>query len=632
MNSENCWWSSKLSARKLLTMIDQNQIDRTIVALLRMPGFFLIDNYFNCFNLNWSSRHRDWSLILSHFALLNGFLLLLLPLKYLKRYYVHLVCWLALINLSKTLFNLDHLADMIPTDISQSNETKEIISMWLNFNFDDQRQNIIIFLFHFAFNMITLFLLQASNKIIKISLIAYSIMAPVCLVKSLSFNLVQALDTLAYIIFSISVVNYFLRHTSGLLQDLKILGQNIIITGQNEGLTFLCLKTFQQIFVPLHFLLFWILTFISKVYLQFLNQSSSSQQHENEWTYVLLNVTSSIFVSPVSLLSTSIAVTYLSCFILTTIKMYLWGNGLNTSQYQNGNREHKGWEEGMTTLLLTSITAFTDMNENTRIAVIVIISFVVLSSLLQSILEISEPAILSLNSFHHTNRIHHMKVLLLCSFLFYFPLYVTHVYAQIFPVNFWIAVMFSTSLLISARVLDLVIIHCLFWWDSSRFEPWEYLDEVIYYARSFTKVIEFLISISVVVVGVWEAINLGFNPLNGVILMMHCYFNVWQRINHGLQGYIRRRQANKIVNSLKIFKIEQMDGREDELCSICYSEMQPNMAANSLVIITNCKHLFHRQCIKKWLTVQNRCPLCTSTIFASDTNDDDGSIETTKNN
>ncbi|UXI18484.1 Tubulin-specific chaperone cofactor E-like protein [Sarcoptes scabiei] len=376
----------------------------------------------------------------------------------------------------------------------------------------------------------------------------------------------------------------------------------------NEEFAILGLRLIGHVFVPGHFLLFWALTFMEKLY----TKSSDVNDEEQGNIYFLLKIFSSIFISPISLLSTSITVAYVSCFILTIIRLYLWGcqnanNNLVTSN-QN-NRRNNGWEEGVTTLFLTSLTALTSMNENAKIAILLIISFVIISSLLQSILEISEPAILSLNFNHNINYLHHIKILLLCIFLFIFPIYVTYVYAQIFPINFWISIVFSTSLMISARVLDLLIVHCLFWWDSCQEKPNEFIDDIIYFSRSFTKILEFLISVSLVVVGIWEAWNNQSNIINVTILAMHCYFNIWRRI---LQC-MRIIEANKIAGKLKKATVEEID-KNDDRCSICYMEMQ---STNQHISITDCNHLFHRSCIKKWLAIQNKCPLCASEIIGT---------------
>ena len=46
-----------------------------------------------------------------------------------------------------------------------------------------------------------------------------------------------------------------------------------------------------------------------------------------------------------------------------------------------------------------------------------------------------------------------------------------------------------------------------------------------------------------------------------------------------------------------------------DVCSICYQEMETPDA-----VITGCQHFFHKHCLKKWLVVQDNCPLCTKPI------------------
>jgi len=45
-----------------------------------------------------------------------------------------------------------------------------------------------------------------------------------------------------------------------------------------------------------------------------------------------------------------------------------------------------------------------------------------------------------------------------------------------------------------------------------------------------------------------------------------------------------------------------------DVCAICYSEME---AAKK----TRCGHFFHSNCLKRWLFVQDNCPLCTAAII-----------------
>ena len=35
-------------------------------------------------------------------------------------------------------------------------------------------------------------------------------------------------------------------------------------------------------------------------------------------------------------------------------------------------------------------------------------------------------------------------------------------------------------------------------------------------------------------------------------------------------------------------------------------------------VITDCQHFFHKHCLKKWLVVQDNCPLCTKPIVTAE--------------
>ena len=152
-------------------------LEHAVGVLLRLPGLFLIDAY---------SRHvlttRPRSLLLSHFgesvgrrrpsqptatdpislpALLNGFLLLLLPLAHLKRYYLHLVCWAIIFSslyLSQSLLHFDSTDDtqLFPTYFHSNIYILKILN----------KDVFQLFLLHLTFDAIILTLLQASHRII----------------------------------------------------------------------------------------------------------------------------------------------------------------------------------------------------------------------------------------------------------------------------------------------------------------------------------------------------------------------------------------------------------------------------------------------------------------------------------
>lgn len=50
----------------------------------------------------------------------------------------------------------------------------------------------------------------------------------------------------------------------------------------------------------------------------------------------------------------------------------------------------------------------------------------------------------------YSNR--HLKILMLCCFLFVFPLYMTYILCYIFDLNFWTLVVISTCVMTSVQV------------------------------------------------------------------------------------------------------------------------------------------------------------------------------------
>ena len=103
----------------------------------------------------------------------------------------------------------------------------------------------------------------------------------------------------------------------------------------------------------------------------------------------------------------------------------------------------------------------------------------------------------------------------------------------------------------------MLVIYCLFLYDASREDAWEALDDVIYYTRAVVRCMEFLVALFVVCAGFHESFVGQWSWSNSAVLVVHCYFNVWQRLQTGWVSYLRRREAAKHVRRNKvIFLIE----------------------------------------------------------------------------
>ncbi|GMI97495.1 Arabidopsis Toxicos en Levadura 41 [Hibiscus trionum] len=69
-----------------------------------------------------------------------------------------------------------------------------------------------------------------------------------------------------------------------------------------------------------------------------------------------------------------------------------------------------------------------------------------------------------------------------------------------------------------------------------------------------------------------------------------------------------------IINSLPIFRFKQTvqlgeiyhSGKSTE-CSVCLTVLEDEDMAR---LLPNCRHIFHAECIDKWLSLHSTCPLC----------------------
>ena len=87
-------------------------------------------------------------------------------------------------------------------------------------------------------------------------------------------------------------------------------------------------------------------------------------------------------------------------------------------------------------------------------------------------------------------------------------------------------------------------------------------------------------------------------------------------LNLGWKTFINRRYAVHKINSLPKASPEQLRDFDD-VCAICYQEL-------TTARITRCNHYFHSVCLRKWLYLQDACPLCHKTLYniQSETNKD----------
>ncbi|KAG7264008.1 hypothetical protein CRUP_025643 [Coryphaenoides rupestris] len=209
-------------------------------------------------------------------------------------------------------------------------------------------------------------------------------------------------------------------------------------------------------------------------------------------------------------------------------------------------------------------------------------------------LEIADPIVLALGASRDKSLWKHFRAVSLCLFLLIFPAYMAYMICQFFHMDFWLLIIISSSILTSLQVLGTLLIYILFMVEEIRKAPVENMDEVIYVVNGTYRLLEFL-----TVFGEWSV-------MGTTIILVHSYYNVWLRAQLGWQSFLLRRDAVTKIKSLPTASGSQLQQYND-ICAICYQDM-------TNAVITPCSHFFHAGCLKKWLYVQETCPLCHSQL------------------
>ncbi|XP_078121448.1 RING finger protein 145-like [Sander vitreus] len=366
------------------------------------------------------------------------------------------------------------------------------------------------------------------------------------------------------------------------------------------GLLALGMSLWNQLVLPVLFMCFWLLLFALQIYSYFSTRDQPTSRER--LLFLFLTSIAECCSTPYSLLGLVFTVSFIALGVLTLCKFYLQGY----RAFMNDNTMHRGMTEGITLLILAVQTGLIELQVIHRAFLLSIILFIVVASILQSMLEIADPIVLALGASRDKSLWKHFRAVSLCLFLLIFPAYMAYMICQFFHMDFWLLIIISSSILTSLQVLGTLLIYILFMVEEFRKAPVENMDEVIYCVNGTYRLLEFLVAVCVVCYGVSETVFGEWSVMGSTIILVHSYYNVWLRAQLGWQSFLLRRDAVNKIKSLPTASNTQLEQYND-ICAICYQDM------NSAVI-TPCSHFFHAGCLKKWLYVQETCPLCHSQL------------------
>ncbi|KAH9500092.1 hypothetical protein Btru_076584 [Bulinus truncatus] len=580
--------------------ISHESLEKTVSVILRVPALFLIEIWFRTNPHKTIKLHSDDVEIIVtiayYMALVIAVAISTLPLRHLVTFYIYLVCagLMACAKMvSKAYVSVEKLEH--EEEIEAAEKENVTLNRGLSALLEDQKHIERLILHTFAQVLIAAvvaYLMEIENWV-KFTLLAFAlpVVARLAGFPVSELHLVHDFAT----VYTILLILFCIFNNLGNIIDICKEGINVAIGAfRTFGVIPVVLTFWRTMAVPIQLVLFWGLMFLSQIYVYIHSENLGIWQEG--WLVILLASMGECCATPVSLLALCVAITYISCGVLCLTKLYL--QGLDAFEHDT----MRGWTEGFTMLLIALQTDLLELRPLQRAFLMSILLFIVASSLIQSMYEIADPILLALSASHNPSFFKHFKAVSLCMVLWMLPLYMTYFICQYFEMDFWLMVIVSSCLLTSVQIIGSLVVYSLFIYDFIRPEPWEKLDDVIYYAKAVTRVLEFIVAVFVVCFGIKESLIGEWNFINAIILVVHCYFNVWQRLQSGWKSFLLRWEAAKKVESLPLATEAQL-AQHDDICAICYSDMKS-------ACVTPCDHLFHCVCLRKWLYVKETCPMC----------------------
>ncbi|XP_053698928.1 protein TRC8 homolog isoform X2 [Sabethes cyaneus] len=239
-----------------------------------------------------------------------------------------------------------------------------------------------------------------------------------------------------------------------------------------------------------------------------------------------------------------------------------------------------------------------------------------ITALLHFLHNIVAPILMSLSAARNPSRKRHARALMVCAFLLLTPLGLLSILWARHSPSTWLLAVTAFSVEVIVKVLVSLATYTLFLLDARRQTFWEKLDDYVYYIRAFGNSVEFCFGIFLFFNGAWILIFESGGAIRALMMCIHAYFNIWCEARAGWGVFMKRRTAVHKISSLPEATPLQLLSFDD-VCAICYQEM-------TSAKITRCKHYFHGVCLRKWLYVQDRCPLCHEIIMNQDGKNGDG--------
>ncbi|XP_059899815.1 E3 ubiquitin-protein ligase RNF139 isoform X1 [Gadus macrocephalus] len=234
-----------------------------------------------------------------------------------------------------------------------------------------------------------------------------------------------------------------------------------------------------------------------------------------------------------------------------------------------------------------------------------------LTAVLHFIHGMTEPVLMSLSASHTPSLRRHLPVLLVSLALFLLPVVLSYFLWNQYALNTWLFAVTAFCVELCLKVVVSVTVYVLFMADGVSSVLWEGLDDYVYGVRSAGSVLEFLFGVVMFANGAYTMVFESGSKIRACMMCLHAYFNIYLQARNGWRTFVHRRSAAQKINSLPEARGRALRELGD-VCAICYQEF------SGAARVTPCRHYFHAPCLRKWLYIQDSCPMCHQRVYVEE--------------
>lgn len=366
-----------------------------------------------------------------------------------------------------------------------------------------------------------------------------------------------------------------------------------------DGIFFLLKAQWRRLQVPRVLRLFWLSRMVEHASILLAERHADGQL--GSWIAVggyLPQVATQLLVrgceTTLSVMGMTSLVSVVSHYISLAMKLFL--------QMDDADERHMGTVSAILFFVLAMQSGLTGMEPEKRLNRLYQNGCLLMTATLHFFHSMINSLLQMLGASLNSPRERHIRALLVSAFLIVFPIFFMYIAWTRHPLSTWLLALSCFSIEVVVKVIISLIVYVLFLIDARLDSSWEPFDDYVYTVRAFGACMELFCGTFLLLNGAWIFFFEQGGTIRAFTILFHAYFNVWTQAKMGWANSVRRREAGRRLAEFRRATPEQLANLND-VCAICHHEMDS-------AVVTECEHFYHVNCLRRWLFMQNHCPLC----------------------